>query len=80
MLTTATTARDFQAANMDLQDILKLTFYLVGEMDAARRRELITSRLKGHKPCMTALFVAALASPIYKVEVDAWASKAIQAS
>jgi len=29
MLTTATTARDFQAANMDLQDILKLTFYLV---------------------------------------------------
>ena len=80
MLTTATTACDFQAANMDLQDILKLTFYLVGEMDAARRRELITSRLKGHKPCMTALFVAALASPIYKVKVDAWASKAIQAS
>lgn len=26
--------------------------------------------------CMTLLFVAALASPIYKVEIDAWASSA----
>ncbi|MBI5305332.1 MAG: RidA family protein [Chloroflexi bacterium] len=68
--------RNLQAANMDVQDILKLTLYLVGEMDATRRRELIASKLKGHKPCMTLLYVAALASPIYKVEIDAWASSA----
>ena len=68
--------RNLRAANMEVQDILKLTFYLVGEMDAARRRELIASRLKGHQPCMTVLFVASLASPIYKVEIDAWASSA----
>ena len=36
--------RNLRAANMDVQDILKLTFYLVGEMDAARRRELIASK------------------------------------
>jgi len=68
--------RNLQAAQMDVQDLLKLNFYLVGEMDAARRREVIASRLKGHQPCMTLLFVVSLASPIYKVEIDAWASRA----
>jgi len=66
--------RNLQAARMDVQDILKLTFYLVGEMDAVKRRDVIASRLKGHQPCMTLLYVASLASPIYKVEIDAWAS------
>ena len=68
--------RNLQAANMDVNDIVKLTFYLVGDMDAERRRELIASKLKGHKPCMTLVFVASLASPVYKVELDAWASSA----
>ncbi len=67
--------RNLQAANMSVQDVVKITFYLVGEMDAAKRRNVITSKLQGYKPCMTLLFVAALASPIYKVEIDAWASK-----
>lgn len=66
--------RNLQAANMGVQDIFKITFYLVGEMDAARRRDVIASHLEGHQPCMTLLFVAALAGPIYKVEIDAWAS------
>jgi len=35
------------------------------------------SSLKGHKPCMTLVVVAALAAPIFKVELDAWASSAI---
>ncbi len=68
--------RNLRAANMEVQDILKLTFYLVGEMDAARRREVIAARLKGHQPCTTLVYVAGLASPIYKVEIDAWASRA----
>ncbi len=66
--------RNLRAANMRVEDIVKLTFYLVGEMDTAQRRERIAAKLQGHKPCMTVLFVAALASPIYKVEIDAWAS------
>jgi 2-iminobutanoate/2-iminopropanoate deaminase len=67
-------ARNLQAAGMNVPDIVKLTFYLVGEMDTTRRRELIAAKLQGHKPCMTVLFVAALAAPVYKVEIDAWAS------
>ena len=65
--------RNLRAANMDVGDILKLTFYLVGEWDSNRRRELVAARLKDHQPCMTLVYVAALAAPIYKVEIDAWA-------
>lgn len=65
---------NLQAANMDVKDIIKLTYYLVGEIDIAKRRELVASRLQGHAPCSTLIYVAALASPIYKVEIDAWAS------
>ena len=66
--------RNLEAANMGIEDVVKLTFYLVGDMDNARRREVATARLQGHEPCMTLLYVAALASPIYKVEIDVWAS------
>jgi enamine deaminase RidA (YjgF/YER057c/UK114 family) len=68
--------RNLQAANMGVKDIVKLTYYLVGEIDTAKRRELAASKLQGHKPCSTLLYVTALASPIYKVEIDAWASSA----
>ena len=68
--------RNLHAANMDVQDIVKLTIYLVGEWDTAKRREVIASKFHGHKPCSTLIYVAGLASPIYKVEVDAWASSA----
>ncbi|RIK30314.1 MAG: RidA family protein [Anaerolineae bacterium] len=66
--------RNLQAANMDSNDIVKLTYYVVGEMDVAKRRALIASKLQGHKPCSTFLYVAGLASPQYKVEVEALAS------
>jgi len=68
--------RNLQAANMSLKDIIKLTYYLAGEIDTVKRRELVASKMQGHKPCSTLLYVAALASPIYKVEIDAWASHA----
>lgn len=68
--------RNLHAANMDVQDIVKFTYYLVGEWDTAKRREVIASKLKGHKPCSTLIYVSRLASPVYKVEVDAWASSA----
>ena len=66
--------RNLQTANMGVTNILKLTYYVVGEMDTVKRREVIASKLQGHKPCSTFLYVAALASPIYRVEIDAWAS------
>ena len=68
--------RNLQAANMNLKDLFKITYYLVGEIDTAKRREIVLSRLQGHQPCSTLMYVAALASPIFRVEIEAWASRA----
>ena len=68
--------RNLRAANMEVKDIVKLTYYLVGEIDTTKRRERVASKLQGHQPCSTLLYVAALAAPIYRVEIDAWASRA----
>jgi enamine deaminase RidA (YjgF/YER057c/UK114 family) len=68
--------RNLHAANMDVKDLIKITYYLVGEFDTAKRREIVLSRLQGHQPCSTLLYVAALASPQFRVEIDAWASQA----
>jgi enamine deaminase RidA (YjgF/YER057c/UK114 family) len=70
--------RNLRAAGMDVKDLIKITYYLVGEIDTARRREIVLSKLQGHHPCSTLLYVAGLASPIYNVEIDAWASRAEQ--
>lgn len=67
---------NLDAANMDVGDIVKLTIYIVGEMDRDKRMEIIGAKLKGRRPCMTLLYISALGSPAYKVEIDAWASKA----
>ena len=66
--------RNLDAAALTIRDLVKLTIYLVGEIDQERRRAVFTERLGGHEPCMTLVYVAALATPIYKVEIDAWAS------
>ena len=68
--------RNLEAANMGVEDILKLTYYVIGEMDAVKRRAIITSKLQEHRPCSTFLYVAGLASPIYKIEIEALASRA----
>ncbi|HEY9526280.1 MAG TPA: RidA family protein [Anaerolineales bacterium] len=70
--------RNLRAAGMDVSDLIKITYYLVGEIDTAKRREVVLSKLQGNQPCSTLLYVAGLASPIYKVEIDAWASRAEQ--
>ena len=66
--------RNLRAANMEIKDVIKLTYYLVGEIDTAKRREVVLSKLQGHQPCSTLLYVAALASAVFRVEIDAWAS------
>jgi enamine deaminase RidA (YjgF/YER057c/UK114 family) len=68
--------RNLRAAGMEVTDLIKITYYLVGEIDTAKRREIVLSKLEGHQPCSTLLYVAGLANPVYKVEIDAWASRA----
>ncbi|WP_155593909.1 RidA family protein [Lysinibacillus cavernae] len=67
--------KNLDSANMEVQDITKLVFYLVGEMDASQRKEMISNFLGGHLPCTSLIYVVALATPALKVEIDAWACK-----
>jgi enamine deaminase RidA (YjgF/YER057c/UK114 family) len=66
--------RNLEAAGMGPADIIKLTTYLTEPIAAERRAEILAGALGGHQPCMTLLFVPALAGPALKVEIDAWAS------
>jgi enamine deaminase RidA (YjgF/YER057c/UK114 family) len=66
--------RNLEAAAMGAGDLIKLTLYLVAPIDAYRRRAVLTQRLARHEPCMTLIYVAGLATPALKVELDAWAS------
>lgn len=67
--------RNVEAADMKVEDITKLVFYLVGEFDAESRKRIMGQFLGDHLPCMTMIYVVALASPALKVEVDAWACR-----
>lgn len=71
--------RNLQAAGMEIRDLVKVTYYLVGEWDTDRRREVVSSKLGTHRPCSTLVYVPRLASPAYKVEIEAWASRAAEA-
>jgi 2-iminobutanoate/2-iminopropanoate deaminase len=68
--------RNLEAAGFEPTDITKLTTYVVGEMNPAGRRAQLDRLLGAHWTTSTLIFVAALASPAYKVEVDAWATRA----
>jgi enamine deaminase RidA (YjgF/YER057c/UK114 family) len=67
---------NLEAAGFVATDLVKLTTYVVGEMDAAGRRAELDRVLGSHLTTSTLVYVAALASPDYKVEVDAWAIRA----
>ncbi|WYP26763.1 RidA family protein [Alkalihalobacillus sp. FSL W8-0930] len=62
-------------AEMEIKDLTKLVFYLVGEFETDKRRQVVHDFLDGHLPCTTLLYVVALAAPPFKVEIDAWACK-----
>ena len=59
---------------MQVEDVVKLTIYLVGDVDPERRRAVLDKWLARHTPTMTVVYVVALASPEYRVEVEAWAA------
>jgi len=64
--------RNLEAADMTAQDLVKLTFLLVEEIDNRVRAGVIAKVLGDHRPAMTLVYVAGLAAPPLKVEVDAW--------
>lgn len=66
---------NLHAAEMATPDLVKVTLYLVGDIDTRRRREVLARRPGAHRPCMTLVFVNALATPELGVEIDAWASR-----
>lgn len=69
-------AHNLAGAEMTTADLVKITWYHVGDFDPERRREVVTEWLGGHQPASTLVYVARLAAPEYKVEVDAWAFRA----
>lgn len=66
--------KNLEAANMSMENITKLVFYIVGEMDNEDRGDILLEFFQEKPPCTTLIFVSALASPNLKVEIDAWAS------
>jgi enamine deaminase RidA (YjgF/YER057c/UK114 family) len=69
--------RNLRAAGMDVSEIVKLTYYLVGGICTEKRRQVVLSKLQGHQPWSTLICVAALADPALRVEIDVWASRAV---
>jgi len=69
--------RNLEAAEMNISDVVKLTVYLVGEWDTTARRKAVSERLGTHRPTTTVVYVAGLASPAMRIEIEAWASRAV---
>lgn len=67
--------RNLDAAGMVVGDIVKMTTYLVGEVDRDRRTQVFSAFFGDHRPCTTLLYVSALGAPALKAEVDAWAAR-----
>jgi len=66
---------NLHAAEMTIHDLIKLTLYLVpGDLLPAERRDILSTKLGDHAPCMTLVYVVALATPQLKVEIDAFAA------
>ncbi|WP_405494886.1 RidA family protein [Nocardia sp. NBC_00511] len=62
---------NLSAANMTVADLVKVTVYLVGEIDSTARRTAFANFFGTSAPCMTLLYVSGLASPAFRVEIDA---------
>ena len=69
--------KNVEAAGLQPSDLVKITTYVVAgaELDPARRRSEMERLLGDHVPTSTLVFVAGLAAPQYKVEIDGWAAR-----
>lgn len=70
--------KNLESASMTVNDLTKVVFYLVGDFDLTERKKVMTDFFGDHVPCMTMLYVVALAAPVFKVEIDAWACQEMQ--
>lgn len=70
--------KNLESASMTVDDLTKVVFYLVGDFDSTERKKVMTDFFGDHIPCMTMLYVVALAAPVFKVEIDAWACQEMQ--
>ncbi|MEV6772592.1 Rid family hydrolase [Nocardia sp. NPDC051030] len=70
--------RNLSAAGMSVTDLVKVTVFLVGQVDSAARRTAFADFLGSHEPCMTLMYVSGLAAPSLRVEIDvmAWSDAA----
>lgn len=69
--------KNLDAAEMEIKDLTKMIFYLVGDFETEQRRKIIGDFLGEHLPCTTMIYVVALAAPSFKIEIDTWACKEI---
>ncbi len=71
--------RNLEAADFGIEDLVKVTIFLVHgavlDEDMTKRRAAIDRVLGDRVVASTMVFVAALAAPRFKVEVDAWAAR-----
>ncbi len=67
----STILKKLVAANITVSDLTKLVFYLVGDFDAEKRRNIIGDTVGENLPYTTMMYVLGLAAPALKVEVDA---------
>ena len=67
---------NLEAAGFEPSDLVKLTTYVVGEMDPAGRRAALEGLLGDHVTTSTLVYVPKLAGPEYLVEIDGWAVRA----
>jgi len=69
--------KNLEHASMTVEDLTKVVFYLVGDFDSTERKKVMNDFFGDHFPCMTLMYVVALAAPTLKVEIDAWACQEI---
>lgn len=65
-----------EAVGMEITDLVRLNAYLVDAADVATFRDIRDRWAGGHAAASTLVVVAALASPAWKVEVEAVAARA----
>ncbi len=62
-------------ADMDFENLIKLTTYMVGRDNLDEMRKLRLDLMEGHKPAHTLLVISGLASPDFFLEVEGFAAQ-----
>ena len=63
------------SAGMTMNDVTRMTYYLTTREDFAAFSEERLKQLGGVRPCSTLVYVAGLADPKFRIEIEAIAAK-----